>query len=51
MVDDPKNEYVVKGDVTVNNKIVFKNQTIIMDVGTDNIQGYETYSSQCAVGD
>ena len=38
-VKDPKNEYVIKGDVTVNNTIVLKNQTIIMDVGTDNIQG------------
>ena len=34
-------EYTVKGDVTLNNKIVLKNQTIIMDVGTDNIQGYD----------
>jgi hypothetical protein len=31
--------YNVMGDVTLDNKIVLKNQTIIMDVGTDNIQG------------
>ncbi len=39
-VKDPNNGYVIKGDITVDNKIVLKNQTIIMDVGTDNIQGY-----------
>jgi hypothetical protein len=32
--------YTVFGDVTINNTIVAENQTIIMDVGTDNIQGY-----------
>lgn len=32
--------YTVQGDVTLDNKIVAANQTIIMDVGTDNIQGY-----------
>lgn len=32
--------YTVVGDVTINNTIVAENQTIIMDVGTDNIQGY-----------
>ena len=26
-------------DVTLDNKIILKNQTVIMDVGTDNIQG------------
>jgi hypothetical protein len=30
--------YAVYGDVTLNNSIVLLNQTIIMDVGTDNIQ-------------
>jgi hypothetical protein len=30
--------YAVYGDVTINNTIVLLNQTIIMDVGTDNIQ-------------
>jgi hypothetical protein len=30
--------YAVIGDVTLNNTIVLMNQTIIMDVGTDNIQ-------------
>lgn len=34
-------QYTVMGDVTVDNVIVARNQTIIMDVGTDNIQGYE----------
>ena len=32
--------YTVFGDVTINNTIVAENQTIIMDVGTDNIQGH-----------
>jgi hypothetical protein len=30
--------YAVLGDVTINNNIVLANQTIIMDVGTNNIQ-------------
>ncbi|KPI36780.1 uncharacterized protein AB675_11742 [Cyphellophora attinorum] len=30
--------YAVYGDVTLNDTIVLENQTIIMDVGTDNIQ-------------
>lgn len=34
-----KGDYTVKGDVTLDNKIVAWNQSIIMDVGTDNIQG------------
>lgn len=33
--------YTVIGDVTLDNKIVLENQTMIMDCGTDNIQGYE----------
>lgn len=32
--------YTVVGDFTLNNSIILLNQTIIMDVGTDNIQGY-----------
>lgn len=31
-------DYAVYGDVTLNGTIVLYNQTIIMDVGTDNIQ-------------
>ena len=38
---DKYEAYTVKGDVTLDNEIVAANQTIIMDVGTDNIQGYE----------
>lgn len=37
--------YTVIGDVTVNNTIFAENQTIIMDVGTDNIQGYVQITS------
>lgn len=32
--------YTVVGDVTIDNKIVLENQTMILDCGTDNIQGY-----------
>lgn len=34
-------QYLTTGDVTLDNKIVSKNQTFVMDVGTNNIQGYE----------
>ena len=40
LVNVPGPGYVTKGDVTLDDKIILKNQTIIMDVGTDNIQGY-----------
>lgn len=33
--------YTVIGDVALDNKIVLENQTMIMDCGTDNIQGYD----------
>jgi hypothetical protein len=36
-----KDGIVVKGDVTLDDKIISKDQNIVMDVGTDNIQGYE----------
>ena len=31
--------YATQADVALDNKIILKNQTMIMDVGTDNIQG------------
>lgn len=39
-VSEVDQQYVTVGDVTLDNKIISKNQTIIMDVGTNNIQGY-----------
>lgn len=36
MVDD---QYFVRADVTLNNKVVAADQLIYMDVGTNNIQG------------
>ena len=43
-----RNSYTVYGDVTIDNKIIILNQSLIMDVGTDNIQAYEL--RQHAVG-
>ena len=40
VVPSHNDEYAVHGDVTLDNKIIFTDQKIIMDVGTDNIQGY-----------
>ena len=43
VVKTPAQEYLVKGDVALDNKIIFTDQRIYMDVGTDNIQGYAIY--------
>ena len=42
LVSSPGQEYTVRGDVALDNKIILADQLIDMDVGTDNIQGYVT---------
>ena len=42
LVSSPGQEYTVRGDVALDNKIILEDQLIDMDVGTDNIQGYVT---------
>lgn len=40
LVSSPGQEYNVRGDVALDDKIILEDQLINMDVGTDNIQGY-----------